>query len=329
MTKWERVRSALVGGPVDRTPVSLWGHDFLREWSPEGLAEAMLDRHRRYDWDFMKVNPRACSFAEDWGCRFQPSGNPLRSPTLVECSVNSLADWARVRPIDPQRGAYGEQLAALRLIRDGLAGDAPFIQTVFSPLSVAGRLAGGQEDLVKETMAREPDRLKRVLSLVTETLAAYSRACLGEGAGGIFFATTVWASRDVLDQDAYREFALPYDLQVLEAVQGAPFNVLHICGANICFDLLANYPVHAINWASALPGNPSLRDGLDRTARAVMGGISEKTTLVEGTPQEVEAQARAAQQETGGRRFLLGPGCTIPPQAPEANMRAVREAVSS
>ena len=329
MTKWERVLAALRGDPVDRVPVSLWGHDFLREWSAEGLSEAMLERHRKYGWDFMKVNPRACSFVEDWGCRFQPSGDPLLSPTLLECPVTSLGDWDKIRPVDPHAGVLGEQLRALRLIRDGLAGDAPFVQTVFSPLSVAGRLAGGRDALVVETMDKEPKRLRQVLSVITETLVAYSRACLEEGASGIFFATTVWASLDVTTPDQYRAFGVPYDLQVLEAVQGAPFNILHVCGSNILFDLVAGYPVQAVNWAAALPGNPSLRKGLSRTDRAVIGGISEKTTLVEGTPQELAAQARAALEQTAGRRFMLGPGCTIPPQAPEANLWAVRRSVDA
>ncbi|MDP2728525.1 MAG: uroporphyrinogen decarboxylase family protein [Dehalococcoidia bacterium] len=327
MTKWERVQAALKGAPVDRVPVSLWGHDFLREWSAESLAEAMLERHRKYDWDFMKVNPRASSFVEDWGCRYQPSGDPLVAPALLECPVSNLSDWGKLRPPDPSRGVLGEQLLALRLIRDGLAGDAPFAQTVFSPLSIAGRLAGGRAELVKETMSREPQTLHRVLSLIVETFIHYSQSCMAEGASGIFFATTVWASRDLLDEEGYREFGVPYDLQVLNAVQGAPFNILHICGSNIFFDLLADYPVQAISWAASLPGNPTLREGLSRTRRAIIGGISEKTTLVESTPQEVAAQARKALEETGGRRFLLGPGCTMPPQTPEANLRAVRQSV--
>lgn len=329
MTKWERVQAATRGDPVDRVPVSLWGHDFLREWSAEGLAEAMLERHRQHDWDFMKVNPRACSFVEDWGCRFQPSGNANVGPTLLECPVRDPGDWNTVRPIDPRQGVYGEQLRALRLIKEGLAGNAPFAQTMFSPLSVAGRLAGGQEDLVKETMTRNPQALRRVLSIVTDVLVAYTKACLEEGASGIFFATTVWASSDVLSEADYREFGVPYDLEVLKAAQGAPFNILHICGRNVFFDLLADYPVNAINWAATLPGNPSLREGLARTRYAVMGGISEKTVLLEGTAGDVTAEARRAMEETESRRFLLGPGCTIPPQTPESNLRAVREAVES
>ena len=35
--KRDRVRAVLAGEPADRAPISLWGHDFLREWSPEDL----------------------------------------------------------------------------------------------------------------------------------------------------------------------------------------------------------------------------------------------------------------------------------------------------
>jgi uroporphyrinogen decarboxylase len=71
MNRRERVRAALQGKPVDRPPISFWRHFFDKETSAAGLAEAMLDFQCTYDWDFMKVNPRACYHAEPWGCRFQ------------------------------------------------------------------------------------------------------------------------------------------------------------------------------------------------------------------------------------------------------------------
>ncbi len=49
MSKRERVMAALRGDAVDRAPVSFWGHDFLREWSAEGLAAAMLESVRTFD----------------------------------------------------------------------------------------------------------------------------------------------------------------------------------------------------------------------------------------------------------------------------------------
>jgi len=65
MSHRERVRASLAGEETDRPPVSMWRHFFEDETSAEGLAEAMLGFQRRYDWDFMKVNPRASYHAED------------------------------------------------------------------------------------------------------------------------------------------------------------------------------------------------------------------------------------------------------------------------
>jgi uroporphyrinogen decarboxylase len=59
MTKKERVRAALAGKPVDRPPFALWGHDFLREWSPEELVAATLDAYGADNHDFIKLNPRS------------------------------------------------------------------------------------------------------------------------------------------------------------------------------------------------------------------------------------------------------------------------------
>lgn len=38
MNKRERVDAALRGDAVDRVPISIWGHSYLKEWTPEGLS---------------------------------------------------------------------------------------------------------------------------------------------------------------------------------------------------------------------------------------------------------------------------------------------------
>ena len=322
-TKRERVLAALRGEEVDYVPVSAWGHDFLREWAAEGLAEATLQAYRRYDWDFIKVNPRASYYAEDWGCRYQPSGSASGGPPQTLATViNSAADLRGLRPLDPSRGAYGEQLAALRLIRDGLAREAPFIQTVFSPLAVASRLAGSHEP-IRQYMEEAPQDLEAALAAIAETLAAYARACLDAGADGIFFASVEWGSRNYISAEQYARFGRPFDLPVLEAVQGAPFNLLHVCRNNNMLSDLLDYPVHAFHWATTGADNPSLTDILARTDKAVMGGVSHDSTILSSRPEDVAAEARAAIDATGGRRFLLAPGCSIAPTTPEANLRAM------
>jgi uroporphyrinogen decarboxylase len=327
MNKRERVDAALRGAEVDQVPISMWGHSYLREWSASGLAEAMLENYQAYDWDWMKVNPRASYHAEDWGGELVRSTDANHGPTVKRPAVTDPAGWRRLRPLAPDQGVLGEQLEALRQIRDGLHGEAYFVQTIFSPLSVAKYLVGNRAEPVKVALDDDPGALRAALSVIVETFANYAQACLEAGASGIFFATTGWASADQLTEDQYRRWGIDYDLRVVEAFAGrAPFNILHNCGTNIYFDLLADYPVQAISWASALTGNPSLAEGLRRTSKAVMGGVNEKTTLVEGTPAAVAAEVRDAIAQTGGRRLLLAPGCSIAPSTPPANLAAAARA---
>src|SRR3970282_2886223 len=90
----------------------------------------------------------------------------------------------------------------------------------------------GSTKYVQRLMREHADALLAALEPITQTLADYSRACLDAGASGIFFATVEWGTRDVISLDDYNRFARPFDLRVLDAVQGAPFNVLDVCRDN-------------------------------------------------------------------------------------------------
>ena len=326
MSKRERVLAALQGREVDRPPFGFWGHDFLREWSAEGLAAAMVESVHAYDYDYLKVNPRATYYAEAWGCRYRPSNDPARSPEVEHWVLHEAPDLQAVRPVDGAGGPFAEQLDALRRIGGELGGEVPFIQTIFSPLSVVSRMANDRE-LVHRWMAEAPDGLHSALAAVAETLSSYARACLDTGADGVFFATTEWATYDACTVEEYGAFGRPYDLRVLGAVSGAQMNVLHVCRPHNMLDLLLDYPVAAVNWAVHAPGNLSLAEAMAKTGKALMGGVDERHALLSGSPDDVRAQVREALQQTGGRRFLLAPGCSISPQTPPENLRAAAEAV--
>jgi uroporphyrinogen decarboxylase len=60
-----------------------------------------------------------------------------------------------------------------------------------------------------------------------------------------------------------------------------------------------------------------------------MGGISQDDALQHGSGERAVAELRRAWELTGGRRFLVGPGCSIPPATPAANLKAVRAAVDT
>jgi len=326
MTKRERVSAAIRGAEIDHPPAGFWGHDFLHEWSAADLAGTMLESAREFDYDFLKVNPRATYYAEAWGCAYHSAGDPNEGPVLDSYVLHDAADLDRIVAIDGTGGAFAEQLEALRLIGSGLAGQVPFVQTVFSPLSVVARLANGREPVVR-WMTEEPERLHRALEAVTESLAQYAQASINAGADGIFFATTEWATPDACTPAQYAEFGRAYDLPVLEAVAGAPMNVLHVCRPNNMLLDLLDYPAGVVSWAPHAPGNASLAEVAGKTEKALMGGANERKTLLHGSPDDVRAEVAAAVAQTAGRRFLLAPGCSVPPQTPPESIRAAIAAV--
>ena len=324
MTKRERVLAALRGDAVDRVPVGFWAHNYAMENSAQDLADESLRVAREFDWDFLKPQCRAQCFAEAWGAIWHPSGDRLVRPTPVSHPVREVDDFAKLRRVDPQQGPLGELLEALRLIRAGVGPDTPIVWTVFNPLMICRYLARGDAGMVLEALRERATTLHRGLNVIAETMADYARAALAEGADGIFYATNV-ASEGLVSPEEYHEFGSPYDSIVLEAVTGAPFNVMHVCGDAIHFKLFAEYPVQAFNWAVG-PRNPRLSDVERTTGKAVMGGVSIKPRDVEMRQEDIAAEVRAAIEEMDGRHLLIAPGCSSSPETPDPNYHAARNA---
>lgn len=324
MTKRERVRATLAGKPSDRAPASLWGHDFLREWSAEDLVAATMDSYRADDWDFIKFNPRATYFAEAWGNTYERPSDQ-RQPTLTRAVVRDSSGLASVKPVDAGGGTFGEHLRALRLLLDEVRGGADVLHTIFSPLAVTAQLCGADATF-RDLASANPDAAHAAIAAVTETLTAYARASIDAGASGIFFAPLRWASRDTCDEPFYATFGRPYDLQVLAAASSAEFNVLHVCRNHNMLEQLLDYPVAAFNWADHGAGNPSLSDVRARTSKAIMGGV-DNAQIHTMAPDEVRAQARDA--ASVGRGVFVTAGCSIPPETAATNRAAIAEAVRS
>ncbi len=129
-----------------------------------------------------------------------------------------------------------------------------------------------------------------------------------------------------MSEEEYLEFGKPYDLQVLEGTAGLWLNMLHLHGADVMFNLVADYPVQVLNWHDQ-ETPPSLADGLSLFPSVVCGGLSREEGLVLSSPVRILGEAKDAILETGGKRFILGTGCVVPITAPAGNLHAARRSV--
>jgi signal-transduction protein with cAMP-binding, CBS, and nucleotidyltransferase domain len=56
---------------------------------------------------------------------------------------------------------------------------------------------------------------------------------------------------------------------------------------------------------------------------AVIGGLHQWKTLRDGTPEQCVAETQDAIAQTKGRGLIVGPGCVLPMNTPDANVAAV------
>jgi uroporphyrinogen decarboxylase len=323
MTRRERVTAALHGEPTDRPAWSLWRHFRAAESTAEQLSEQMLAWTRRYRFDFLKINPRAQYHAEVWGARYRSTGREHDRPERLDFPIKSATDWERLEPASLVTPALAEQLSAVRSIAAGLGGETPFVETIFTPLTVAGYLVEDHQSLIRH-LREHPAAVHQALDVITRTFAPFAVACLEAGADGIFFAANPWASRAYLTPAEYAEFGRPYDLRVLEAVRGASFNILHVCDRDTMLLELADYPVHAFNWAATDPTNPDLAAASLPGLR--IGGLSGEA-LTANDPAEANRQVQAARALAGDRCWALGANCSIPTTSRDENILAAGRAI--
>ena len=323
MTHWERVRAGLKGEETDRVPISLWRHWPPDDETPEGLAAVTLRWQAAYDFDLVKLTPTGTYGIEDWGGRTRYTSADHGMRAVVQHGVASAEQWPKLAQLDVTKGYLGNQIAAVRLVAGELKNSVPMLQTVFSPLTTVRKLAG---DRIFTHLRTEPELFKAGLQIVAETHARFALESIRAGANGLFFATQC-DSYQVLSEAEYREFGEVYDRIILDAVRPeAEIIMIHAHGLDIMFDLIARYPADAINWHDRITP-PSLQEGQARFPGMVVGGVDEWHTLLNGPAEAIQAEIREAIAQTGGRRYMVGPGCVVPINTSPLHLQAARAAV--
>lgn len=327
-TQRDRFRAVMAGELADRAPVTAWRHHRDSEYPGGPLAQWTADFAHRWQWDWIKLNPRATYYAEVWGNQYRTGDYEQRDiPRQVGVAINSLDDLAAV-DVRIDSPVLAEQV---RLVADTirLAPELPVAQTLFSPLSTLVQAAGlsyyagkpvfgatGRLDLQQLLTADRP-LTHQALRHITDTWLGYVRALRAAGMEALFFAVTGTLNPQITSEEAFAEFSEPYDLEILEEVGDLP-TIVHTCGEHSRADRLSHWGA-AVSWDQMLPGNPGLAD-LD--APVVVGGVDHRAFT---DPDAIAAQAHAAAELGRSRPVLVAPTCSIlSAHATDAGLAALR-----
>lgn len=321
-THRERLQACLNGEQTDRPPVALWRHFPVDDQSPETLAAATLNFQSTYDFDLVKVTPASSFCLKDWGVEDAWEGHTEGTRRYTKRVIQKPQDWESLPFLEPSAPHLAGQLACLRQIRAGLGPEVPMLQTVFSPLSQAKNLAGG-ETLIAH-IRKHPDAVLKGLETIARSTRRFVEAALETGIDGVFYAIQ-HAQAGLLTLDEYKTFGLPYDHQTLEPAGGLWCNLLHLHGSEVYFEIVSEFSFQIVNWHDR-ETPPSLAEAQQIFGGTVCGGLG-RDTLVYREQAEVLKEARDAIAQTEGRHLILSTGCVVPVIASHGNIMAARKSV--
>lgn len=297
MTPKERVNLVLAGRAPDRTPFTFWHH--FGDQNLPGLkhAASTLEFQRKYRLDIVKV-------MSDYA---YPKGAGRQWHELKELA-----------------SPFPEQLVALELIRDGLAGQKHFLETFFNPWKVAENLSSPAA--VRQLMHEKPQALLDALEAIAKSEANHARAALERGASGIFLAIAN-AQQGLITREEYRKFSEPFDRMVLAAASDAPMNTLHLHGDKVWLDhFWKGWPAQIINYDAAGTNVP-LSTARRQFSGVLMGGLTHGS-VVTSTPAAIAAARRAA-SAAAGLKWICAPGCSVPDESAPANLLKLTRALQA
>ncbi len=329
MSKKERIQAALKGEETDRVPISLWTHFPDVDQDPRWLAETQVAFLEKYDLDFIKLMPFGLYCVQDWGCKILLNGKPRNTPFPDEFAIQKSEDWQSIQEFPATYGTWCKQVQLAHHIKKLNKSDVPFIQTIYSPLNTALKLAG---DRLYSDMKQSPELVHEALHQITNTTINFIEANIEAGVSGFFFATQC-ATRDIMNRETFEEFGKRYDLQLFDRFKDETyFNVLHIHGNNIMFDELLSYPANCISWHDRWT-EPSITQAKKLTDKCLLCGIAagpergKRDVLQEGDPEEIREHIVNAVESADRRGIIIGPGCIAKYDTPERNYYAARLAV--
>jgi uroporphyrinogen decarboxylase len=320
------VRAALRGEAPDRPPYSFWTHLPGIDLDPRRLAEETAAFCTRYDLDFVKAMSNGLYPVEDWGCVCDYSDIARGGVAkVVRPAVVHEADWTALGRLDVTRGSYGRELEHLRRLVGLVGPGIPVLATVFSPLTIAGKLSNGAS---RTHLALAPEHVLPGLEAITEVTCDFTRRALDAGCAGIFLAVQE-ATRSAFDEAAYRRFGAPYDQRVLQSAEahGGWFNAVHIHGEDILFDVLKDYNVTALNWHIG-ETSPSIADYRRNGHKPILGGL-QRAHITQRNLDGIAADIARAMSEAQGRGLLLAPACVIRHPVDDATLRWTVQRIQS
>jgi uroporphyrinogen-III decarboxylase len=234
---------------------------------------------------------------------------------------------------------YPDQLKTLELIRDGLHGDAYFVDTLYGPymtamllLAAEPRFAGkgnseDRTDVIQSIHTFQKENTPAwdaMMEAITQSTINHIHSSLAIGTSGtlvsIFNADSKFGS--VSD---YERYSRPYDKRVLAALADTKLTLLHLHTLERPYlDQFTDFSAPVINYSVKTSGIP-MAEVRKVYSQAIAGGVDE-VDFDKLTTEEIRKQWTLAREQAGSK-YIITPGCSVPNASTDAELARMPRAI--
>lgn len=339
MNGYERIKAALNWEKTDRTPIML--HNFMaaaREAGvsmaeyrndPKIMARVHIDTARKYGLDGMLLDVDTVLEAGAVGVPIDlPEEEPARALGAASDDIDELIEMMspeKLRNDDRVKKA----VEAVYLMKKEVGGEL-FVRGNCDQMAFSlAMLAYGMEDFMADLL--DEDCEEKIFQLMDRAYAVHlelHKMMVEAGADMTSFGDSS-CGLDLISQEMYRKYALPYHKRLKKDLEKTGVPVLcHICGntsmilddlADIGFDALElDYKTDIVKAHQVLAGKS-----------VMFGPIDPSGTFFFGTPEKMRNETQKVLEIFQGKGLVIGAGCGLPAGVPEENIRAFVKTVEN
>jgi uroporphyrinogen decarboxylase len=299
MDKRELLCAAIAGETTGRIPCGFW-HHFTGDCK---FGDASVKAHKEYfestDADIFKVMNEHIY--------------------KLDREISAPEDWRKVRRQKFEDTPYVDFIEEFKAIRKEIPAEVPLFATVHGVL-VSGYHAteeagnfSNPDNKVSSHLKEDPEPVCAGLRTIAETLADLAVHLKDAGAEGIYYAA-LGGERYRFTKDILEKYVIPLDSYVIDAIHDTGLlSILHICKDKVRLPSYGSINADIVNWA-VHECEYSLADGRDIfPGKTLLGGFDDRSgILVEGTEEQIAAEAERIIAGAGRKRFIFGADCTLP-----------------
>lgn len=324
MNSLERVSKTLQFEEPDRVPVypivsgvsrNLIGADY-KTWATDAdvCAEALIKATEDLNLDIICTLTDLSVEASDFGAELVFPEKEAAHPDYSNLYINNADEYKKVKPINPRKTPRMKEHIKLcnKLVNDK-GKEYPIVAFIFGPLGILSMLRG-QDNLFMDIVTY-PDKVKKAVAAINETLMDYCDALIETGVHGIMI-DTLFASESIMSKDMWLEFEGEYTRDLAQHVHDRDcMFMIHNCGNGVYFDVqIETMEPEAISFLH-MPDDISTPAELNKKYgdKTTLIGHIDPPWLMFASEKEVRKECRK-QIDTykNGGGFILATGCEYP-----------------